>query len=126
MNDKPKSALDLIARCDEIEHRLQKVEKQSTQVVETGSVSLVKDPILSKEGHGDKIVGKKILFEEPFKAIPKIFPSITAFNLDRGFEARLEVTVDSVTKNEAEITIRTWRESRAYYVRIEWLAIGMR
>ncbi|MBC8193360.1 MAG: H-type lectin domain-containing protein [FCB group bacterium] len=126
MNDKPKSVLDILARCEDMENRLQQMEKQKIQSVETGYVSIVKDPVLTREGKGNKIVKKTIIFDVPFKEVPEFFPSITAFNLDRSHEARLEVLVEDVSRESAEITVRTWRESQAYYARIEWLAIGVK
>ena len=126
MNKKPNSVLDVLARIEDLESRLKKIDEQKFQSSEMGYISLVKDPVLSKEGAGKKIVTKTILFDEPFKEAPKLLPSITAFNLDRDQEARLEVNVDHVDATGAKITIRTWRESRAYYVRVDWLAIGVR
>ncbi len=117
-----KSVLDVISWCQKLEARLDNINL-STPHVESGSFDHVNNPVLIQKKHTSKVVTSTIVFKNRFNKIPTVMPSITAFNLEQAYDARLQVYVENITLEGADLVVETWRESIAYFVKIDWIAM---
>ena len=122
MSDKPKSMLDVIAWCQELEARLGKIEKGGFQIADVGEFVVDESRELNS-GSGDRSYKQEVLFEKELSAQPKIFTSISGLNVESSVNTAIKLETVNVTSKGAEIHIKTWKEATLPFVKVSWIAI---
>lgn len=122
MSDKPKSVLDIIAWCEDLEKRLQRFEHEGLVVVDSGEVSKVNDTKM-KSGNGERTAIESISFKQEQSKPPIVHVSLSGLNTDSDFNSRIEVKAENISKNGFDIVMRTWGPSNVHFVKVNWLAL---
>ena len=124
VSDKPKSVLDVIGWCQELEQRLEKIEHSSGRIVASGQEKLKKDGLLmSPDGDKDRVVTIPIKFENEIEGVRKIIPSILAIDADSHANTRFDVYSENLTPAGFDLKISTWYDSKVHVIVISWIAI---
>ena len=122
MSDKPKSVLDVIAWCEDLEKRVQRIENEGLVVVESGEASRVNDTAM-KNGSGERTAIESIVFKNELREPPTIQVSLAGLNTDSGFNSRIEVSAKNITLEGFDIVMRTWGPSNVHFVKVNWIAL---
>ena len=122
MSDKPKSVLDVLAWCQDLEQRLKCIEEDAIKIVAHGEVMETNHETL-KNGSGERQVKKHISFQKALTAVPTIYTAISGLDTDSDFNTRIEVHALDVTRNGFNLIIRTWGPSNVPFVKAAWFAI---
>lgn len=75
------------------------------------------------ESTGERNCKIVVLFDREFKETPKITYSPVLFDLN-GSSNRLNIWLADISKIGFTINMSTWSDSKVYYSRISWTAIG--
>ena len=122
MSDKPKSVLDIIAWCQNLEARLNKLEKRGFQIADVGEF-IVDESREINSGSGDRSYKHEVLFENELSAPPKILTSLSGLNVESSVNTAIKLETVNVTSKGAEIHISTWKEATLPFVKVSWIAI---
>ena len=123
MNDKPKSVLDVIAWCENLEKRVHKIETEGLVVLESGEFSRVFDTDM-KNGSGERSSVETISFNQNLKHIPTVLTSISGLNTDSDFNSRIEAKAENITTTGFDLVMRTWRHSKVLFIKVNWIALS--
>lgn len=72
----------------------------------------------------DRAFTYEVNFAAPFASKPVVHVGLTGFDIDRCSSARLTLAVERVTTDGFIVRLTTWRSSRVYGARFQWIAIG--
>jgi len=122
MNDNPKSVLDVIGWCKDLENRLSKFEKTGFMITDVGEFERDEEEEFI-DGEGDRSITEHITFEEKLDTIPTIFTSLSGINSIAKHNTGIEVTAENVTKIGCDIVMNTWGLSRIPYVKVSWISL---
>lgn len=75
-------------------------------------------------GTGPRERRKKVRFKEAFRSPPTVQVGLSLADMDSAHNIRAEVTSERITRHTFDLVFRTWGDSRAARVRMNWLAIG--
>ncbi len=121
MSETPKNLLDVLARLQEIESRLEN-GKSGFQILAHGNFEVVNDGQL-KSGSGDRRMVEHISFDTPLDHVPTVYTSIAGINTDSDFNSRAQVFPENVTTEGFDLVFRTWGPSNLLFVSANWIAI---
>jgi hypothetical protein len=122
VSDKPKSVLDIIAWCQNLEARLNKLEKRGFQIADVGEF-IVDESREINSGSGDRSYKHEVLFENELSAPPKILTSLSGLNVESSVNTAIKLETLNVTSKGAEIHIKTWKEATLPFVKVSWVAL---
>jgi hypothetical protein len=122
MSDKPKSVLDIIAWCEDLEKRLQRIEHEGLVVVDSGEVTKNNDTNM-KSGNGERTAIESISFKNELRTTPIVNVSLSGLNTDSDFNSRIEVKAENITTKGFDIVMRTWGPSNVHFVKVNWTAL---
>ncbi len=73
---------------------------------------------------GVRVYRETVLFQPPFAKYAPSFVSLglTAFDVDNGTNARLQVEAVNIKKESFDLVIRKWADTKVYSVSVDWLA----
>lgn len=75
-------------------------------------------------GNGPREVIYPIVFDEAFIDLPVVTASLSMWDMADGANARLDLSVQTVSTRGFELRLRTWGDTRIARVRAAWQAIG--
>lgn len=73
-------------------------------------------------GSGERTVTIEVTFDKPFEVKPTILLSVNAIDSDKDVNLRFEVKASGVSRDGFTITIRTWSDSKIYFISGVWMA----
>ncbi len=126
MSDKPKSVLDVIAWCQDLEGRLGKVEKYGEIVIDSGEKRFEADSLLSSGENKERTHIVKIKYKEQFKKVLEVIPTIQRVDTDGEYSSRFEIKADNITTSGFDLIIGTWEVTKIWDISVKWYAIGTR
>lgn len=105
-----------VVTCD---HVVQKNPAPGMQQILTGSIS--GSPAWS--GTGDRYFDTTVTFQTPFSNTPVVQASLAKVDMDHGFNSRIELIVDTVSKTGFRLRMHTWADTVVYAATANWIAI---
>ena len=125
MSDKPKSVLDVIGWCKELEHRLEALESSSGRILASGEEKLKKDEILiNPKGDSTRNSTISIKFGKELEGVSEIIPSIVALDSDSRGNTIFDVYSENLSSTGFDLVVSTWSDSRINVIVIKWIAIA--
>ena len=125
MSDKPKSVLDVIGWCKELEHRLEALESSSGGILASGQETLKKDETLINVKGGDtRDTTISVKFEKELEGVSDIIPSIVALDSDSRGNTIFDVYSKNLSSTGFDLIVSTWSDSRINVIVIKWIAIA--
>ncbi len=125
MSDKPKSVLDVIGWCKELEQRLEALEGSSGRILAAGQEKLNKDETLMNVKGGDtRNTTISVKFEKELEGVSDIIPSIVALDSDSRGNTIFDVYTESISSHGFDLVVSTWNDSRINVIVIKWIAIA--
>ena len=125
MSDKPKSVLDVIGWCKELEHRLEALESSSGGILASGQETLKKDETLINVKGGDtRDTTISVKFEKELEGVSDIIPSIVALDSDSRGNTIFDVYTDNLSSHGFDLVVSTWGNSRINVIVIKWIAVS--
>jgi len=125
VSDKPKSVLDVIGWCKELEHRLEALESSSGRILASGEEKLKKDEILiNPKGDSTRNSTISIKFEKELEGVSEIIPSIVALDSDSRGNTIFDVYSENLSSTGFDLVVSTWSDSRINVIVIKWIAIA--
>lgn len=76
------------------------------------------------KGYGKRTFKVNVKFKEAFEVPPEVCISLTAFDLQEGDNARLEVAVSKIEFNQFTLEYKTWGSTKLHRATVNWLAHG--
>lgn len=95
------------------------------QQVQVGTFSADKASIKGYNldaGSGERTVTIEVNFDKPFDVKPTVLLSVNAIDADKDANMRFEVKATGISRDGFTITIRTWADSKIYYLSGVWMA----
>lgn len=95
--------------------------------IQQGEVVLFSDFQVGGEmwtGTGDRIVRRRVTFNEVFRESPNVMTQLTMWDVDSSTNNRMDVRADDISADGFDIFFQTWGDTRVARVRVGWLAIG--
>ncbi|MBC8192621.1 MAG: H-type lectin domain-containing protein [Candidatus Marinimicrobia bacterium] len=123
MNDKSPSVLDVVARLENLEQKISKIEEKGLVLVETGMYTFEQDPQIAT-GKGDRETPHKIVFGKPLISPPEVVAYITAIESEQKWNTRIGLRVKDITASGATIVVNSWSGSKLYRARINWIVLA--
>ena len=125
MSDKPKSVLDVIGWCKELEQRLEALESSSGGVLASGQETLKKDETLINVKGGDtRDTTISVKFETELEGVVDIIPSIVALDSDSRGNTTFDVYSKNISSTGFDLVVSTWSDSRINVIVIKWIAVS--
>jgi hypothetical protein len=125
LSDKPKSVLDVIGWCKELEHRLEALESSSGGILASGQETLKKDETLINVKGGDtRDTTISVKFEKELEGVSDIIPSIVALDSDSRGNTIFDVYPKNLSSTGFDLIVSTWSDSRINVIVIKWIAIA--
>ena len=125
MSDKPKSVLDVIGWCKELEHRLEALESSSGGILASGQETLKKDETLINVKGGDtRDTTISVKFEKELEGVSDIIPSIVALDSDSRGNTIFDVYSKNLSSTGFDLIVSTWGNSRINVIVIKWIAVS--
>ncbi len=75
-------------------------------------------------GQGEREIRRLVTFTDRFSAAPAVMVSISMWDIDHKYNARADISADTISQADFQIVFRTWGDSRIARIRAEWTAIG--
>ncbi|PWJ15099.1 H-type lectin domain-containing protein [Jannaschia seohaensis] len=75
-------------------------------------------------GEGPREVRCRVTFSEPFRSPPALMTGLALLDIDSSANLRLDLSHGEVTREGAELILKTWGDSRLARLRADWSAIG--
>lgn len=75
-------------------------------------------------GEGPRERRHAVAFRGTFLKPPAVIVGLSMWDMDRGTNARVDLSAEHVTARGFELVFRTWGDSRIARVRADWTAIG--
>ena len=75
-------------------------------------------------GNGAREKRHAIVFKEPFSSVPMVHVALSMWDMDKGTNARADISAENVTEIGFDMVFRTWGDSRVARARARWMAIG--
>jgi len=123
------SILDIIQSIQELKKTVSDLKKgQSGHMIQSGFWEILDPDAMQKlskkvRTFSDREVKKEIVFDRPFMKTPKIHCGLTHIDTDSSVNStRVRAVAENIRKDGFTLKINTWRISRIFGFRIEWLA----
>ncbi|MCF6444107.1 H-type lectin domain-containing protein [Nereida sp. MMG025] len=75
-------------------------------------------------GTGDRIVRRRVVFNEAFRDAPNVMTHLSMWDVDKGTNNRMDVRAEDIDETGFDILFQTWGDTRVARVRVGWMAIG--
>ena len=75
-------------------------------------------------GTGPRESRSAIRFATLFAEAPAVMVAISMWDMDRGTNARADLSAENVTPRGFDLVFRTWGDTRVARLRADWTAIG--
>lgn len=75
-------------------------------------------------GTGQRVVRRRVLFDEAFTKAPSVMLQMSMWDADSATNMRADMGAQDVTHEGFDLVFGTWGDSRWARVRIAWTAIG--
>ena len=131
MSDKPKSVLDVIGWCKELEQRLEALEAPkapgdvSGRILASGQEKLKKDEtLINVKGGETRNTTISVKFEKELEGVSEIIPSIVALDSDSRGNTIFDVYSENLSSKGFDLVVSTWSDSRINMIVIKWIAIA--
>lgn len=92
-------------------------------VLGIGTEGWILDDEVSEDAF-DRVFTYEVGFSTPFASRPVVHVGLTGFDIDHCSSSRLTLAVERVTTDGFIVRLTTWRSSRVYGARFQWIAIG--
>ena len=125
MSEKPKSVLDVLARLQELETRLQTVESLGELVIDSGELSFDQDPLLSSGEDKERSHRIKIKYNKNFVQVLAVIPSLERIDTDGHFSSRFDLRAENISATGFDLIVGTWYQTKIWDIRVKWYAIGL-
>ena len=98
-----------------------------TSVVKCGRIELNDEDgeFALAHGTGDRSIWKRIIFDEAFAGAPSVITSLAGIDAGNAANLRIISVPHSVTMHGFDLEIRTWADTRIFYVCVSWMATGL-
>ncbi|WP_420862788.1 H-type lectin domain-containing protein [Algirhabdus cladophorae] len=75
-------------------------------------------------GEGQRVVRRRVIFDEAFAKPPSVTVSMTMWDADKDTNMRGDIAAQDVQADGFDLVFETWGDSRWARVRLGWMAIG--
>lgn len=125
MSDKPKSVLDVIGWCKELEQRLEALEGSSGRILASGEEKLKNALALKNPGNAEeRNVAIAISFKDELSESYDILPSIVALDASGKSATRFDVYTKSHTPKGFDLVVSTWGDTSINIIVVRWVALA--
>jgi len=124
VDKKPESVLDVIGWCQELELRVEKMESIGELIIDSGEIHYDQDPLLSSGENKERSHKVKVQYNQEFKIILDVIPSIQRVDTHHDVNSRFAVKVENTSSKGFDIVIGTWSPSKLWEIKVKWYAIG--
>jgi hypothetical protein len=75
-------------------------------------------------GSGLRIFDKTIPFRKGFTKKPKVMVALNCIDILKGANHRIKVKAKSIGRDQFEVQIHTWADTKVWAAGVSWIAIG--